>query len=174
MINATNPATDSEAWLRCIIHTYEKDLLRLCCVYLRDVSLAEDAVQETFLKAYKSLSAFRGESSAKTWLTRIAMNTCRDMRRSGWFRFMDRRVTPEDVPPFSVHPFDNSPSDALAQAIVRLPAKQKEVILLYYYHDMTMKEIADTLGIHVSSVSGRLKHAHARLRTLLEKEDAYE
>lgn len=46
--------------------------------------------------------------------------------------------------------------------------------LLYYYHDMTMKEIADTLGINVSSVSGRLKHAHAKLRNLLEKEDAYE
>lgn len=102
------------------------------------------------------------------------MNTCRDMRRAGWFRFMDRRVTPEDVPPVPVHPFENSDADALAQAIIKLPVKQKEVILLYYYHDMTMREIADTLGINVSSVSGRLKHAHTKLRNLLEKEDAYE
>ena len=102
------------------------------------------------------------------------MNTCRDMRRAGWFRFMDRRVTPEDVPPVPVHPFENSDADALAQAIIKLPFKQKEVILLYYYHDMTMREIADTLGINVSSVSGRLKHAHTKLRNLLENEDAYE
>ncbi len=174
METVKGPDRNRKELLVQLVDQYQHTLLRLCFIYLHDKALAEDAVQETFLKAYKSLSAFRGESSAKTWLTRIAMNTCRDMRRSGWFRFMDRRVTSEDVPPFSVHPFDNNPSDALAQAIVRLPAKQKEVILLYYYHDMTMKEIADTLGIHVSSVSGRLKHAHARLRTLLEKEDAYE
>ena len=76
--------------------------------------------------------------------------------------------------PVPVHPFDDSDADALAQAIIKLPVKQKEVILLYYYPDMTMKEIADTLGINVSSVSGRLKHAHTKLRNLLEKEDAYE
>ena len=96
------------------------------------------------------------------------------MRRAGWFRFIDRRVTPEDIPPVPVHLFENSDSEALAQAIVKLPAKQKEVILLYYYHDMTMREIADTLGINISSVSERLKHAHTNLRNLLEKEDAYE
>ena len=102
------------------------------------------------------------------------MNTCRDMRRAGWFHFMDRRVTPEELPPVPVHPFDDSDADALARVIIKLPVKQKEVILLYYYHDMTMREIADTLGINISSVSGRLKHAHSKLRYLLEKEDAYE
>ena len=56
------------------IRTYEKDLLRLCCVYLKDVALAEDAVQETFLKAYSHLPSFRGNSSPKTWLVRIAIS----------------------------------------------------------------------------------------------------
>lgn len=67
-----------------------------------------------------------------------------------------------------------------AEGVNLLPAsidlaawKQREVILLYYYHDMTMREIADALGINVSSVSGRLKHAHTKLRNLLEKENAY-
>ena len=96
------------------------------------------------------------------------------MKRSAWFRYMDRRVTPEELPPVPVHPFDDSDADTLAQAIIKLPVKQKEVIMLYYYHDMTMREIDDTLGINVSSVSGRLKHAHSKLRYLLEKEDAYE
>ena len=96
------------------------------------------------------------------------------MKRSAWFRYMDRRVTPEELPPVPVHPLDDSDADALARVIIKLPVKQKEVILLYYYHDMTMREIADTLGINVSSVSGRLKHAHTKLRNLLEKEDAYE
>ncbi|MBQ3484697.1 MAG: sigma-70 family RNA polymerase sigma factor [Clostridia bacterium] len=174
METVKGPDRTHDELLISLVDQYQCSLLRLCFIYLHDKALAEDAVQETFLKAYRSLSSFRGDSSTKTWLTRIAMNTCRDMRRAGWFRFMDRHVTPEDVPPVPVQPFDNGDSDALAQAIIRLPVKQKEVILLYYYHDMTMKEIADTLGINVSSVSGRLKHAHTRLRDLLEKEDAYE
>ena len=132
METVKGPDRNHDELLISLVDQYQSSLLRLCFIYLHDKALAEDAVQETFLKAYKSLSSFRGESSAKTWLTRIAMNTCRDMRRAGWFRFMDRRVTPEDVPPVPVHPFENSDADALAQAIIKLPVKQKEVILLYY------------------------------------------
>ena len=168
------PDRNHDELLISLVDQHQSSLLRLCFIYLHDKALAEDAVQETFLKAHKSLSSFRGDSSAKTWLTRIAMNTCRDMRRAGWFRLMDRRVTPEELPLVPVHPLDDSDADALARVIIKLPVKQKEVILLYYYHDMTMREIADTLGINVSSVSGRLKHAHTKLRYLLEKEDAYE
>ena len=47
--------------------------------------MAQDAVQETFFKAYKALDSFRGESTEKTWLYSIAFNVCRDMRRSAWF-----------------------------------------------------------------------------------------
>ena len=57
----------------------------MCCVYLRDASMAEDAVQETFLKAYRALDSFKGDSSEKTWLYSIAMNVCRDMRRLAWY-----------------------------------------------------------------------------------------
>ena len=174
METVKGPDRNHNELLISLVDQYQSSLLRLCFIYLHDKALAEDAVQETFLKAHKSLSSFRGDSSAKTWLTRIAMNTCRDMRRAGWFRLMDRHVTPEELPPVPVHPLDDSDADALARVIVKLPVKQKEVILLYYYHDMTMREIADTLGINVSSVSGRLKHAHTKLRYLLEKEDAYE
>lgn len=64
----------------------------MCCMYLRDMNMAEDAVQETFLKAYNALSSFRGDSSEKTWLYRIAVNVCNDMRRNAWYRFIDKRI----------------------------------------------------------------------------------
>ena len=80
------PGNHPEARISRMVKTYEKDLLRLCCMYLKDAVMAEDAVQETFLKAYKSLHAFRGESSEKTWLMRIAINVCKDMQRTAWFR----------------------------------------------------------------------------------------
>lgn len=71
-----------EERLCSLMEQYEKSLLRMCCVYLRDTSAAEDAVQESFLRAYRSMDDFRGESSEKTWLYSIAMNVCRDMRRA--------------------------------------------------------------------------------------------
>ena len=78
------PGPDNKKRLCTLIDQYERELRRLCCVYLRDLSMAEDAVQETFIKAYQHMDAFRGESSEKTWLYRIAINVCRDMRRSKW------------------------------------------------------------------------------------------
>ena len=80
------PTYSHEEMLAHMVAEYEVILLRTCYMYLHDKALAEDATQETFLKAYKALDSFRGESSEKTWLMRIAMNTCRDMKRSAWFR----------------------------------------------------------------------------------------
>jgi RNA polymerase sigma-70 factor (ECF subfamily) len=73
-----------------LIDLYGDGILRLCILYLGDRHLAEDAFQETFVKAWKKRDDFRGDSSVKTWLTRIAINTCRDLLRSGWFRTMRR------------------------------------------------------------------------------------
>ena len=174
METVKDPDRDPDVMLISLVNEYQRMMLRLCFIYLHDKALAEDAVQDTFLKAYRALSNFRGECNVKTWLTRIALNTCRDMKRAAWFRLTDWRITPEETPEVSESPFDDGDSDAIAKAVIRLPIKQKEVVLLYYYHDMTMREIAETLGIHVSSVAGRLKHAHDRLRKLLEKEEAYE
>ena len=69
-----------EQELARLVDAYQSSLRRMCCAILRDRTLAEDAVQETFLKAYKALDTFRKESSEKTWLMRIAINTCRDFR----------------------------------------------------------------------------------------------
>ena len=73
--------------LNRLVLLYEKDMLKLCFVYLRDMELARDALQESFLKAYRYLDSYHGDASEKTWLTRIVINTCKDFRRSAWFRF---------------------------------------------------------------------------------------
>ena len=59
---------------------------------------AEDAVQETFLKVYRSMGTFRGNCSEKTWIMKIAMHACYDINRSGWFRLINRRITPDMLP----------------------------------------------------------------------------
>ena len=155
-----------ESILTHLVECYQTPLLHICYMILHDEALAEDAVQETFLKAYKGLEKFRGESSEKTWLFRIGVNVCRDMRRGRWFRYVDRRVTPEVLPIPAQAEEDH---DDLIQAILLLPDKYKEVILLHYYQNMTVRDVAQTLGLAPSSVSNRLKKAHLHLEDLLER-----
>ena len=139
----------------------------MCCLYLRDAELAKDAVQETYLKAYRALDGFRGECAEKTWFMRIAINTCRDMRRSAWFRHMDRRVTP-DMLPAAFLPFEEADEELLL-AVMALPVKLRETVLLYFYQDMCVKEIAESLGLSSSAVSVRLDRAKKKLRIALER-----
>ena len=155
-----------EAWLERAMEQYEESLLRMCFVYLGDAQLAEDAVQETFLKAYRSLSGFRGEASEKTWLLRIAINTCKDVRRGAWFRHVDRGVALDELgePSAPDAPFD----DTLTRAVMALKPRYREAILLCYYQGLTGQQAADVLGITRAAVMHRLKKAKEVLKKQLE------
>ena len=161
------PDSHAESTLERLIRENQVSLKRLCYLYLHDQAMAEDAVQETFLKVYRSLKDFRGEASEKTYLTRIAINTCKDMLRSAWFRHVDRRVTPEELP--SRRETDPAHRE-VAASVMNLPRKLREVILLYYYRGLTMEEIAEVLEISQPAVSGRLKRAREKLKAELKGE----
>ena len=164
-----DPDSRRDQTIERLITQYQTSLLRLCYVQLQDQALAEDAAQATLLNAYKGFASFRGDSSEKTWLTRIAVNTCRDCQRGGWFKHTDRRVTPDMLPVGTVQP-DTEDLD-LSLAVMKLPRKMREAILLYYYQDMSTEEIAETLDIAQSSVSNRLRRGREKLRKLLEGRD---
>ena len=160
------PAPDREQQFQELVDEYQVPLLRMCYLQLRDKGLAEDAVQETFIKAYRAWPTYRGESSVKTWLMRIAINSCRDQQRSSWWKHINRRVTLDMLPELS----KDLPEDALAVnlEIARLPGKQRQAVLLYYYANLQIVEIAAALGIAPSTVSGRLKRAKEKLRAALK------
>ena len=160
------PDNERDMSIRQMIDENQTALLRMCYLYLHDVQLAEDAVQETYIKAVRAWDSFRGEAGVRTWLTRIAMRTCMDMRRGFWFRRVDRRVTPEMRPDRAQEAEDGE--SALTLAVMNLPKREREVILLYYYQDMNMKDIAETLGVTQPTVSYRLRRAKEKLRTELE------
>ena len=153
-------------WLNSLVTRWEKPLLRLCFAFLCDTALAEDAVQETFFKAWKGADRFRADSSEKTWLTRIAVNTCKDLRKSAWVRNTDRSVTPDLLPEGSV-PFDER-DDTVTRAVLSLPPKLKDVTLLHWYQGMTLDEIVRVLRLPRSPVNYRLKKAKAMLKEQLE------
>ena len=149
-----------------LIAEYGNSILRMCFVYLQDRALAEDAMQETFVKVYRQYASFRHESSEKTWIMRIAINTCKDVRRSAWFRRVDRSVTLDQLP--EPHTECDPADDTLILEIMKLPPKLKEVILLRYYQDLSFQEIAAALQIPVGTVSTRMNTARKRLRQKLE------
>ncbi len=166
MANDRATEIDAERLITELMEQYGDMLCRLCCVMLRDRELAQDAVQETFLKAYRALPAFRGECSEKTWLTRIAINTCRSMLRSGWLRHIDLRKPVDELTPNACGAADEL--DVLGEAIMALPLKYRQVIMLYYYQQLTTAEIAQALRIPMATVSTRLRRARAQLKALME------
>ncbi len=137
---------------------------RTCCLILGDRALAEDAAQETFLRAWKSMDKFKGDASPKTWLTRIAINVCRNIRRTAWFRRFDRSVTPEELP-LTVHDEDRT----LLLTVQQLPEKYKQVVILRYYQGMNLDEAARVLGISRSTTHHRLQKALKQLRIELDE-----
>ena len=165
---ALGPTCSTEESFEQLVLEYQMPLKRMCYMYLHDMALAEDAVQETFLKVYRSLPQFGGGCSVKTWIMKIGVNTCRDMLRSAWFRHHDRRIVPEELQvPAEENPCAEETND-LGQAILKLPVKYKDVILLYYYQDMNQDEIAEILQTSASTISRRLKRAQEKLRDVLK------
>ena len=138
-------------------------------MYLHDEEQAKDAVQETFIKAYRNLDSFRNDASEKTWLTRIAINTCKNMYRSAWFRHMDRSVTLDMIAERPA-PADEH-DDELTTAIMNLPVKLREAALICWLQGMTYDEAADMLGISRQAVGSRLNRARRKLRFAMEGSD---
>lgn len=142
-------------------------ILRTCYLYLGNRSDAEDALQETLLKAWRHIDQFaaRNNCSEKSWLMRIAVNTCRDILRTPWRRKIDHAVVMDALPEMQAAPDGDR---ELLMDVMALPAKYKEVILLYYYHGMTTKEISFVLKTSESTVSRRLTKACQTLKEYME------
>ena len=171
---ASVPSDIQEARFEKWLTEYEDAVLRMCYLYLGDRTLAKDALQDTFIKVWRNMGSFegRGESSPKTWIIRIAINTCKDYKRTAWLRHVDRSKAIEDLPLAFQGPSEES--RALFQDVMELPSKLKQVILLYYFHSMTMAETAQALKISRATVQNRLKKAYEMLRYEPEGSDTDE
>lgn len=152
-----------------LMQTYGDSVKRMCCMYLRELGASEDAAQDTFIKAYEHIDQIlSGEiKNEKAWLMRIAVNTCKDTLRSSWLRRIDRRKPIEELPLY-LHD-GREDSLALTQAVSSLPAKLKDIVLLYYYQDMNLRACAQALGISAATATRRLQQAQKKLRNELER-----
>ena len=112
---------------------------------------AEDAVQEVFLRLYTAEKPFEGPDHLRRWLIRVTVNVCKDALKSPWRR---RRVFLEE-------------QGELYREVMRLPEKYRTVLYLFYYEELTVKEIGEILGLRTSAVTTRLHRARAKLKEQL-------
>lgn len=140
---------------------------------------SRDLCQEAFLKAFRSLGSFKGEARFSSWLYQIALNLCRDRMRRKKGRTMVSLDDLEDggeaaaraqPPPSALDlVLARDLSRTVAAAVAGLPEDQREVIVLKEYQGLTFLEIADVLGIPISTVKTRLYRGLVQLRERLER-----
>ena len=168
-------ANGREKTLADMMHTYSGTLLRTACLILKDPKLAEDAVQEAFINFYYGMDGYRGEAGFRTYLSRILMNCCRQKLRKGWFR---RDIPAGGSPELSVfaYPAQEAAEErlSLSQGLAELDLKYREVLLLHYYNDLSVKEIADVLSKSEGTVKSRLKRGREKLKVIIREELADE
>lgn len=140
----------------------------LCLRMCADANVAEEMVQETFVRAWKKLPSFRGESAFSTWLHRVAVNVVLSHRRSG-ARRAAREQSAADRPP-AVNGNRASNSDAvvdLERAVAALPPRAREIFVLHDVEGHRHREIADLTGITVGTSKAQLHRARKMLRKAL-------
>jgi RNA polymerase sigma-70 factor (ECF subfamily) len=158
---------DREAFDR-LVERYQRDVYRLCYRYVNGHEDANDLAQDAFLKAWRAVGRFRGDSAFSTWLYRIAVNAClnrRALRRPLTQELSEGLADPRRGADGDVESEDEA--RRVREAVTRLPDKQRATLILKVYQELTHEEVAQILGATVGTVKSNLFHALANLRRLL-------
>ena len=159
--------TGDEAAFEALIGPMVEPALRLAHSMLGDRWEAEDATQEAITRAWRKLNQLRPGVPVRPWFLAIVINHCRNVRRTKWFS--TTRIA---------EVFQSSRSDHVeiervdvARALARLPNKDRQALFLHFYLDLSIEEVALTLGVSPSAAKGRIYRACRRLRPDLREED---
>ncbi len=161
---------EREAFDRLVLR-YQRDVYRLCYRFVNNHEDANDLAQEVFLRAWRAIARFRGESSFSTWLYRIAVNASlnfRAVRRPAAQELPDGLADP--VPGAEARLESDDEARRVRAAIARLPEKQRATLILKVYHELTHEEVAEILGSTVGTVKANLFHALGNLRRRMAEE----
>lgn len=161
-----------------IMTMYSQDVYLLAYSFVKDQGMAEDISQEVFIKCYKYMEKFRGDASIKSWIYRIVVNTSKDFIKKKSNRvlkfpkwFFENHIKSESTEERFLKDDQN---DRLLHMVLSLPLKYREVIVLYYFQDLRVHEIAETLNLNMSTVKTRLSRGRSILKeNLVEKGDAF-
>jgi len=164
---------DREKLIDQLMDHYGQSILQLAFSYVGNRELAEDLTQEVFVKCYQKLDQYQKKSSLKTWLWRIAVNHCKDYLRS-WHHnhvvISEERVkdTASREKEVENQVIQRDEDEQLAKMVLRLPDTYREVIYLYYFEELSIKEISHLTGVNANTIKTRLKRAKEILKNSLE------
>ena len=185
--DATEPPTDRELIERTLggdgdafavlVDRFQRRIYRVAFAIVRDETEADTITQDTFVQAYTKLHAFEGRCELETWLTRIAINRCRDwLRRRKFVSLFTRNEDGEDE--MVIEPVDDRPDPerqfmawelrrAIAKAERLLSAQQKIMFRLRHYQNLSLEDIAEHLGLQAATVRVHLFRAVQKIRKQL-------
>lgn len=173
-------AGDEAAFL-LFVEEWKGRVFKTCLSFVPNREEAEDLSQEIFILLWKAIRTFRGESSLKTWVYRIAMNCCLEYKRHGsrqkrkaHLTSLDK-LTPSQQPHMQGH-FDHpgytleqqDKARVLHQALSKLSENQRSALILHEVEELSYKEVAEVMDLSFSSVESLIFRAKTNLRKMLE------
>ncbi|WP_164670483.1 sigma-70 family RNA polymerase sigma factor [Virgibacillus doumboii] len=162
-----------EPFIEWVMEEHGESLKRFIFTYVKNRAQTDDIFQDVLFTVYRRVHTFRQQSSFKTWLYRITANRCRDYLRSPltrlfiWKDQVTEKVN-EETPEQSL--IMNERKNETIKAIMNLPVKYREVLILQYYQEFSIQEISNLLKVNLSTVKTRIMRAKERLKQELKEE----
>ncbi|KAA0548390.1 sigma-70 family RNA polymerase sigma factor [Bacillus sp. BGMRC 2118] len=158
--------SSKEEVIHTIIDQYGEDIKRLIYTYVKSYSQTDDLFQEFLISVYKNLDTFKEESLLKTWLYRIAINKCKDYLKSPIHRLFSIpfvEYLSKNEKSAEQAAIDKEKKDQFIEAILSLPIKYREVVILRYYKGLSIHEISVMLNCNESTIKSRILRGKEKL-----------
>ena len=152
-----------------LVKRHQRGMLRLSMRFMKDMDLAQDVVQDSFIKAYEKLNLFEGRASFKSWLYQITVNTARNKLRENRYDFSNIDDVHLSVSATAENGMVHAAVSEIIQTEVdRLPFKQKTALVLRVYEDMSFAEIAEVMECPYDTAKANYRHALLKLKETFE------
>ena len=162
-----------EQWLNALMDEFALPLTKLAYTYTSDWGKAQEIVQDVFVTCYNQYAKRASIQSYKAWIYRITINRAKDFKKTAWYKriFLVDRWLEEKPATVQIekHVIERDRDLLLSEAILALPEKYRNVIILYYYEQFSVKDIADILNISENTVKTQLKRGRDKLKIILEE-----
>lgn len=158
-----------------LVNRYKDLVYTLTLRMMKNREEAEEVAQDTFIKAYKSLSKFKGDSKFSTWIYKIAYHTSLDRLKKNRKHFND--VPIDEFTEHQIKTIDNAlfklekeeQSKAIQSCIALLPSEDSFLLTLYYFDEMTLDEIAKTVNLKTNNIKVKIHRSRKKLATVLKR-----
>lgn len=173
-LSALSDTTDKDAVLQDLMTAFGRDVWNYAFFLTERFDIADDVFQDVFVKVYRNLYSYRGESSVKTWLLTITRNVVKDHWKSAWKRkvlLVAAVVRRETVPSPEKEVISRMEHGDIWKTVLDLPDKLREVLVLHAHHQLSMPEIADLLQLPLSTIKSRLHRARQKVHLAMKNAD---